>query len=193
MPKAGKGPRMNSSKPDLRAAWDGLIDVAFEAIHRNAQQASRLASDFMDRNVEVDIAQEVAEFWSRVGGDTARAVQAAQEFFDQMAQPQTPPQPQTMTGPAAAVGSATASCSDHQTLGPFRVADIVQPQALRRRGDTLPSISSDKITVSPNSVTRNATELQITVNCGGMPRGIYTGTLRVGPDDYPFDIYLDPK
>lgn len=195
MPKAGKGPRMNSSKPDLGAAWDGLIDVAFEAIHGNAQQASRLASDFMDRNVEVDIAQEVAEFWSRVGGDTARAVQAAQEFFDQMAsaQPQTPPPPQTTAGPAAAVGSATAFCSDRQTLGPFRVADIVQPQALRRRGDPLPSITSDKITVSPNSVTRNATELQITVDCGGMPRGIYTGALRVGSDEYPFDIYLDPK
>ncbi|HJR88447.1 MAG TPA: hypothetical protein VJ930_12410 [Acidimicrobiia bacterium] len=185
---------MSSSKPDFRAAWDGLIGVAFEALHGNAQHASRVASDFMARNVEVDIAQELAEFWTRVGGDTARAVQAAQEFVDQMAsaQPQTPPQPPTTAGPAAAIGSATAVCSDRQTLGPFSAADVVQPQALRRRGDSSPSVTSDKVTVSPSSVTRNATELQITVDCGGVPRGIYTGALRVGSDEYPFNIYLDP-
>jgi hypothetical protein len=69
----------------------------------------------------------------------------------------------------------------------------VQPLALRRRGDLQPSITSDRITVTPTSVTRNSTDLQIKVDCGGLPRGIYTGTLRVGQDEYPYNIYIDPQ
>ncbi|HJU81552.1 MAG TPA: hypothetical protein VJ796_07350 [Acidimicrobiia bacterium] len=186
-----------SSSPhgDQRAAWDGLIDVAFEALHGSAGQVSRLANDLMASDVEVDVARELAEFWTRAGADTARAFKAAQGLIDQMGsvEPQPQPQPQTSAGPAAATGSAPAVCIDHQILGPFRAADVVQPQPLRRRGDTQPSITSDRITFSPANVSRSATELQITVDCGGVPRGIYTGSLRVGADEYPFNIYLDPQ
>lgn len=185
---------MNSSNFDLRAALDGLLDVAFEAVHGNAQHASRLVDDVIDENTDVHVARELADFWTRVGGDTARAIKAAQDLVDRMgsAQPQPQPQPPTTSAPGAASGSAPASCTDHQTLGPFQAPDAVQPQALRRRGDSQPSITSDRITVSPATVTRNATELQITVDCGGLPRGIYTGSLRVGSDEYPYNIYLDP-
>jgi hypothetical protein len=186
-----------SSSPhgDQRAAWDGLIDVAFEALHGSAGQVSRLANDLMASDVEVDVARELAEFWTRAGADTARAFKAVQGLIDQMGsvEPQPQPQPQTSAGPAAATGSAPAVCIEHQILGPFRAANVVQPQPLRRRGDTQPSITSDRITVSPANVSRSATELQITVDCGGVPRGIYTGSLRVGADEYPFNIYLDPQ
>ncbi|HEY7563855.1 MAG TPA: hypothetical protein VIA81_02925 [Acidimicrobiia bacterium] len=185
-----------TSKPDhanLRDVWDGLIDVAFEALRGNARQVSRLASDLMAGKVKVDVAHELAEFWTRLGGDSARAVKVAQEVVDQMDSAQAPqPQPQPTAGPAAVTGGAPALCTDLQVLGPFRVPDAAQPQELRRRGDTVPSITSDRITISPASVTRNTTELQITVDCGGVPRGIYTGSLRVGSDEYPFNIYLDP-
>ena len=195
MPKVERDPKgllMSSSKPDLRAAWDGLIDVAFEALRGSAQQASRLAGGLMAGNVEFDVARELGAFWTRVGGDVARAVKAGQELVDMMSSGQPESQPTTSAGPATATGSAPAFCTDHQTLGPFRVADAVQPQALRRRGDALASITSDRVKVSPANVTRNATDLQITVECAGVPRGIYTGSLLVGSDEYPFNIYLDP-
>ena len=184
-----------SDNVDLRAALDGLIDVTFEAIHGNARHASRLVADTIDENTEVDVAHELAAFWTRAGRDSVRAVKTAQELVDRMGSPQpiTQAQPMTTAGPASAAGTGASFCEDRQTFGPFRSADAVQPQALRRRGDPQPSITSDRITVTPGSVTRNSTDLQIRVDCGGMPRGIYTGTLRVGQDEYPYNIYLDPK
>ena len=187
--------RPKSENVDLRAALDGLIDVTFEAVHGNARHASRLVADSIDPNTEVDVGHELAAFWTRAGRDSARAVKAAQEFVDRMGspQPETQAQPITTAGPAAAASTPASPCEDRQTFGPFRSPDAVQPQALRRRGDLLPSIASDQIKVSPASVTRNPTELHITVACGDVPRGIYAGTLRVGPDEYPYNIYLDPK
>jgi hypothetical protein len=179
---------------ELRAVLDELIDVTFESVHGNAQHASRLVGDVIEEKADIDIGRELAAFWTRVGGDTARAVKAAQGLLDQIAsaQPQ-PSQPQTTAGPAAATGSAGAVCIDKQTLGPFRAPGTIQPQTLRRRGDTQPSVASNQIEVSPTSVTRDAAELQITVDCGGVPRGIYTGSLLVGSDEYHYDIYLDPQ
>ncbi|HEY3428158.1 MAG TPA: hypothetical protein VGK83_05770 [Acidimicrobiia bacterium] len=187
--------RPKSDNVDLRAALDGLIDVTFEAVHGNARHASRLVADTIDENTEVDVGNELAAFWTRVGRDGARAVKIAQEFVDRMgsAQPITQAQPMTTAGPASAAGTGASFCEDRQTFGPFHSADAVQPQALRRRGDLQPSITSDRITVTPASVTQNAADLEIKVDCGGMPRGIYAGTLRVGQDEYPYNIYLDPK
>lgn len=180
---------------DFRAALDELIDVSFEAVHGNARHASRLFADTIDEDTEVDVGHELAAFWTRAGRDSARAVKAAQEFVDRMgsAPPNTQALPITTAGPAAAAGTGATSCEDRQSLGPFRSPGTAQPQALRRRGDLQPSITSDRITVTPASVTRNSTDLVIKVDCGGMPRGIYAGTLRVGPDEYSYNIYLDPK
>ncbi|MGH8959247.1 MAG: hypothetical protein ACRDVK_11315 [Acidimicrobiia bacterium] len=185
-----------SKSEDLRAALDGLIDVTFEALHGNVRHASRLVADATDENVEVNVGHELAAFWTRAGRDTARAVQAAQEFVDRMgdsAPSQTQAPPTTAAGPAGAAGSAAIFCEYRQTFGPFGSPDLVQPQALRRRGDAQPSITSDRITLTPTSVTRDPTELQIKVDCGGVPRGIYTGALRVGSDEYPYNIYIDPQ
>lgn len=187
--------RPKSDQVDLRAALDGLIDVTFAAVHGNAAHASRLVADFIDENTEVDVGQELAAFWTRAGQDSARAVKAAQEFVDRMgsAQPQTQAQPITTAGPAPTAGTGATFCEDRQSFGPFRSPGTVQPQPLRRRGDPQPSIASDRIKVTPDNVTRNATDLQIEVDCGGVPRGIYAGTLRVGQDEYPYNIYLDPQ
>ena len=187
--------KSKSDKVDLRAALDDLIDVTFEAVHGNARHASRMFADTIDENAEVDVGHELAALWTRVGQDSARAVKAAQEFIDRIgsAPPATPAQPITTAGPASAAGTGAYFCEERQSFGPFRSPDTVQPQALRRRGDLQPSITSDRITVTPASVTRDSTDLQIKVDCGGMPRGIYAGTLRVGPDEYPYNIYLDPQ
>ncbi|HEX2420588.1 MAG TPA: hypothetical protein VHL55_03225 [Acidimicrobiia bacterium] len=186
-----------SDQVDLRAALDAMIEVTFEAVHGNAQHASRLVADSIDKNAEVDIGSELAAFWTRAGRVSARAVKAIQEFVDRMGPAptatQAQPPPVTTASPAAVGGTGAYFCEDRQAFGPFRSADTVQPQALRRRGDPQPSITSDRITVTPASVTRNAADLQIKVDCGGMPRGIYTGTLRVGVDEYPYNIYLDPQ
>jgi hypothetical protein len=186
-----------SDQVDLRAALDEMIAVAFEAVHGNAQHASRLVADSIDKNAEVDIGSELAAFWTRAGRVSVRAVKAAQEFVDRMGSAptatQAQPAPVTTAGPAAVGGTGSYVCEDRQSFGPFPAPDTVQPQPLRRRGDPQPSITSDRITVTPPSVTRNAAELHIQVVCGGMPRGIYTGTLRVGADEYPYNIYLDPQ
>ena len=182
-------------KVDLRAALDRLIDVTFQAVHGNARHASRLVADSIDENAEVDVGRELAAFWTRAGGDSARAIKTAQEFVESMgsAPPATQAQPITTAGPASAAATGAIFCEDRQSFGPFRSPDTVQPQALRRRGDLQPSITSDRIVVTPASVTRNSTDLQIKVDCGGLPRGIYTGTLRVGQDEYPYNIYIDPQ
>ena len=180
---------------DLRAVLDGLIDVTFEAVHGNAEHASRLVADLVDEKVEVDVAGELAEFWNRASRDSARAVKAVQGVVDSLstAQPPTQAQPMATTGPGPAASPGVTFCKDRQSFGPFGSAGTVVPQPLRRRGDLQPSIPSDGITVTPDSVTPNATDIEIKVDCGAVPRGIYTGVLRVGPDEYPYNIYLDPQ
>ena len=186
-----------SDPVDLRAALDEMIEVTFESVHGNAQHASRLVADSLDKNAAVDVGSELAAFWTRAGRVSARAVKSVQEFVDRVGSAptatQAQPAPVTTAGPAAVGGTGAFVCEDRQSFGPFRSPDTVQPQPLRRRGDPQPSITSDRITVSPASVTRNAAELEIKVDCGGMPRGVYTGTLRVGADEYPYNIYLDPQ
>lgn len=187
-----------SDKSGAHEALDELVDLTFEALRGNVRHVSRVCSESMAEDTKVDFGREIADFWTRAGRDTARAIQAGQEFLDNLAssKPGTQPPPAASAGPAAASAAASSvavTCVDEQTFGPFAKPGPVQPQALRRRGDPAPSVTSDRITVTPTSVTRNATKLQINVKCGGVPRGMYVGTLMVGGDEYSYNIYIDPQ
>lgn len=186
----------SADKEALREALDGLIGLSFDVIRGNVSHGSRLISQSFETEAEVDAFQELAQFWARAFRDAGRTFSAGQEFFQRLGSPKTATEagPVPSSGPASAATATPKPCGEYELpVDPDRTPGAVQPMPLRHRGDQAPSITPDRITVTPSNVAKGVTKLKVEVECMGEARGLYVGDLMIGSVLIPYNIYIDPN
>lgn len=166
-----------------------LISVVNDAITGHARHAASLVSRVADPNDDVDPWQEVGRFWNRALRDSARLFEVTWTMLDVLAWreskvPDSTPIP-------AEVPPSSNPCP--ATIGPVAATGAVVAQGLRRRGDPQVTIAATQVMVVRDRV--DPTKLNLRIEAGGCPRGLYEGTLAIGATGtlapVSYNIYVD--
>lgn len=164
-----------------------VVSAVTDSITGHARHAATLASRLADPSDDVDAAQEFGKFWNRALRDGARLLEVTWAMIEALAwrkskAPDTTPFP---TEPPA-----TNPCPAR--VGPVAAAGNVVAQGLRRRGEAEVKIAADRVSVVRDRA--DPTHLNLQIEAGGCPRGLYEGTLLVGSAaaaPFSYNIYVD--
>ncbi len=174
-------------------AFDGLITDSTRSVIRlvnesltgHARHASDLASRAADPNNDIDPVQELTRFWNRTIRDGVRFLDAMASMFQLLGSDPVPipeksePPPDPNPVETSIVGAAkTGTC---------------RSEGLRRRGESNLAIKAEKITVTRKP--GDLTQLDLVIQAGGVPRGLYEGTVRIGTGaaapTVAYNVYVD--
>ena len=181
MTEPEEGELLESTRP--------LISVVNDSIAGHARHAASLSSRVADPNDVVDPLQELGRFWNRAIRDGARLFEITWSMIDMLAW-RTSKTPDTTPLPGKPPPSSNPCPAK---VGPVAATGDIVPQGLRRRGETQETIAATQVRVVRNRL--DPTQLDLRIEAGGMPRGLYEGTLTVGtaPAAAPlsYNIYVD--
>jgi hypothetical protein len=166
-----------------------VIAVVNDSLAGHARHAASLASRAADPNDVIDPMQELGRLWNRTIRDGALFFAAAEIALRAMSWSESKVPDST----PAPVERPPSSNPCPTTIGGAAATGDIVSQGLRRRGDL-------QITIPPNKVRverrrNDPTQLDLSIEAGGMPRGLYQGTLAIGsaPAVVPlsYNIYVD--
>lgn len=162
-----------------------VVSVVNDSLLGHARHAADLGSRAADPNEAVDPLQELGRFWKRTIRDGARLFLAMWSMLESLAAETAATKPPVELPPA--------SNPLTRTIGPVPPSGPYHPLDLRRRGDINPTIVAAQIAVRRSAGDPSQLELQI--EAGGAPRGLYEGTVTVGSAaataSISYNIYVD--
>jgi hypothetical protein len=174
---------------ELLDSTRSLISAVNDSIAGHAHHAAALVTRLADPNDNVDPRQEFGQFWNRAMRDGARLFEVTWAMFDVLAWrqskiPDTTPLPVELP-PASNLCPAR--------VGPVAGTGQIFPQGLRRRGEAQITIAAARVQVVRDGA--DPTQLDLVIEAGGMPRGLYEGTLTIGTTaaaaPLSYNIYVD--
>ena len=162
-----------------------MISIINNSLTGHARHVADLASRASNSAIPIDPVRELTLFTNRAIKDGAaffRSVWAMLEFMAWEPGEKIPP---PMEIPPASNPRETS-------IGPATKGPC-QPSDLRRRGEPSPTIAAACITVTPNP--NDPSQLDLKIEAGGAPRGLYEGTVTIGPaaagQAITYNIYVD--
>jgi hypothetical protein len=160
-----------------------VVELVRDSLTGYSQMAQDLYQRSRDPSTPIDPWEEMSRWCQRALGDGARLFLALEAMLEDLAStPGTPTSPAPDTPPAS-------NCIK-TNVGPVPTGGTVTSADLRRRGDPLPTISSSKVTVRRNRA--DPTSLDLEIEAGGYPRGLYEGSVAVaGATVASYNIYVD--
>ena len=165
-----------------------LISAVNDSIAGHARHAAALASRLADPNDDVDARREFGQFWNRAVRDGARLFEVTWAMFDVLAWRQSKA-PDTTPVPDEPPSSNPCPAR----VGPVVGTGDVVAQGLRRRGETQVKIAANRVSVMRDRA--DPTRLNLQIEAGGCPRGLYEGTLMIGSvaaaAPFSYNIYVD--
>lgn len=174
---------------ELLESTRSLISVVNDSIAGHARHAAALVSRVADPNDDVDPQQELGQFLHRAMRDSARLFEITWAMFDVLAWRQSKV-PDTSPLPVELPPSSNP-CSVR--IGPVAPTGDIFPQGLRRRGEAQVTIAATQVKVVRDRA--DPTQLDLRIEAGGRPRGLYEGTLMIGSAGaaapHSYNIYVD--
>ncbi len=174
---------------ELLESTRSLISVVNDSIAGHARHAASLVSRVADPNDDVDPLQELGRCWNRAVRDGARLFEVTWSMFDVLAWRQSKV-PDTSPLPVELPPSSNP-CSAR--IGPVAATGDIFPQGLRRRGEAQITIAATQVKVVRDRA--DPTQLDLRIEAGGRPRGLYEGTLTIGSaaamPPVSYNIYVD--
>ena len=165
-----------------------LISAVNDSVAGHARHAAVLATRLADPNDDVDARQEFGRFWNRAMRDGARLFEATWAMFDVLAWRQSKV-PDTTPFPTEPPSSNPCPAR----IGPVAGTGDVVAQGLRRRGEAQVTIAANRVRVVRDRA--DPTQLNLQIEAGGCPRGLYGGTLMIGSAGaaapFSYNIYVD--
>jgi hypothetical protein len=174
---------------ELLDSTRSLISAVSDSMAGHARHAAALATRLADPNDDVDAGQEFGQCWNRAMRDGARLFEVTWAMFDVLAWrqskvPDTTPLPVEMP-------PASNPCPAR--VGPVAGTGDVVAQGLRRRGEAQVAIGADRVRVVRDRA--DPTMLNLQIEAGGCPRGLYEGSLMIGSTaaaaPLSYNIYVD--
>ena len=162
-----------------------VISVISGSLTGHARHAADLASRSSNAATPIDPIRELTLFTNRAIRDGAalfRATWAMLEFLAWEPGQKLPPSNEI---------PPPSNCRT-ETIGPAPQGECTA-SGLRRRGEPSPTIAAACITVTRNPVVPS--QLDLVIEAGGAPRGLYEGTVTIGSaaasQTITYNIYVD--
>ncbi|MGH8928524.1 MAG: hypothetical protein ACRDWH_09255, partial [Acidimicrobiia bacterium] len=153
----------------------------------HAKQALDVVSRARDPNQQVDPWEEASELIGRTIRDGARLFGLLWAMFESLAGGSPPSKGPPQADPPPASNPRTT------TIGPVAGSGPTTAHDLRRRGEPRPTIAAALVTVRRKRNDPSHLELQI--EAGGYPRGLYEGTVGIGTgatvQTVSYNLYVD--
>jgi hypothetical protein len=173
---------------ELLDSTRSLFAAVNDSIVGHARHAAGLAARVADPNDGVDARQEFAQFWNRAMRDSARLLEATWTMFDLLAWGRFKG---PGSGPTPTKPPVSNPCAAR--IGPVAATGSVVAQGLRRRGEAEVKIAADRVTAARDPA--DPTHLNLQIEAGGCPRGLYEGTVVIGSASaaapFSYNIYVD--
>lgn len=167
----------------LTESTQAIFDLVRDSLNGYAEMARDFYQRSRDPATEVDLLEEVSRWCERTVSDGARLFLSLEQMLENLAA-----SPGTPTSPAP--DPPPSSNCIKITVGPVSSGSGATPASLRRRGDPQPTIPASNVIVKTNRA--DPTLLDLEVEAGGYPRGLYEGSLGVaGGLSLAFNIYVD--
>ena len=180
MTEREEGQLLDSTRPLISAVNDSVVG--------HARHVADLATRLTDPNDDVDVGQEFGRFWNRALRDGARLFEATWTMLDLLAWPRAKAPD---TPPPAEQPPASNPCAAR--IGPVAGTGDIVAQGLRRRGEAQVTIAANRVRVVRDRA--DPTHLNLQIEAGGCPRGLYEGTLMIGlaaaAAPFSYNIYVD--
>ena len=180
MTEREEGLVLDSTRPLISAVNDSVVG--------HARHLADLATRLTDPDDDVDAGQEFGQFWNRALRDGARLFEATWAMLDVLAWPRAKA-PDTTPRPV----DPPASNPRAARIGPVANTGDVVAQGLRRRGEAQVTIAANRVRVSRDRA--DPTQLNLQIEAGGCPRGLYEGTVMIGvaaaAAPFSYNIYVD--
>lgn len=175
-----EGQLLDSTRPLISAVNDSLAG--------HARHVADLATRLTDPNVDIDVGQELGRFWNRALRDGVRLFEATWTMWELLAWPRA-----KGPGPPPSPEQPPASNPRAARVGPVAITGDVVAQGLRRRGEAQVTIAANRVTVVRDGA--DPTQLNVQIEAGGCPRGLYEGTLIIGlaaaAAPFSYNVYVD--
>lgn len=166
-----------------------LISLVNDSIRGHARHAASLITRVTDPNDDVDPLQEFGRFWNRAIRDSARLFEVTWSMLDVLAWHESK-LPDTTPAPVELPPSSNPRPA---TIGGVAATGQIVVQGLRRRGETQVAIPGTQVKVVRDG--GDPTQLNLQIEAGGCPRGLYEGTLAIGAAGaqapISYNIYVD--
>ena len=173
---------------ELLDSTRSVVSAVTDSITGHARHAATLASRLADPNDDVDASQEFGELWNRAMRDGARLLEATWAMIDALAWRQSKA---PGTSPVPAEPPPSNPCPAR--IGPVAATGNVFAQGLRRRGEAEVKIAADRVTAARDQA--DPTHLNLQIEAGGCPRGLYEGTVLIGSGaaaaSFSYNLYVD--
>lgn len=180
MTEREEGQLLDSTRPLISAVNDSVVG--------HARHVADLATRLTDPNGDVDAAQEFGRFWNRALRDGVRLFEATWTMLELLAWPRA-----KMPGTTPLPEQPPASNPRAARIGPVASTGDVVAQGLRRRGEAQVTIPANRVRVVRDRA--DPTQLNVQIEAGGCPRGLYEGTLMIGlaaaAAPVSYNIYVD--
>ncbi|HKY48697.1 MAG TPA: hypothetical protein VJQ79_12025 [Acidimicrobiia bacterium] len=180
MTEREEGQLLDSTRPLISAVNDSVVG--------HARHIAELTTRLRDPNDDVDAGQELGRFWNRALRDGARLFEATWTMLELLAWPRAKV-PNTTPRPEQPPASNPRSAR----IGPVPSTGNVVAQGLRRRGEAQVTIAANRVRVVRDRA--DPTRLDLQIEAGGCPRGLYEGTLTIGlaaaAAPVSYNIYVD--
>lgn len=163
-----------------------LVRLMNDSLAGHARHAAALASRASNSAAPIDPVQELSIFTKRAARDAASFVRIFWTMLEAMAYV---PEPIGDPGDDPAPESNPIGL----TVGPASIRGPCHPADWRRRGEGSPRVPTPPITATrdPN----DPSQVDLCIEAGGLPRGLYEGTVRVGTGSsrgtIPYNVYVD--
>jgi len=166
-----------------------VLGVVNDSLAGHARHAASLMSRAADPNGVIDPMQELGRLWNRTVRDGALFFAAAETMLKLMSWRES----KVPDSSPAPVERPPASNPCPATIGPVAATGVIVAQGLRRRGDAQVTIAGTQVKVVRDRA--DPTQLNLRIEAGGCPRGLYEGTLAIGAAGalapVSYNIYVD--
>ena len=163
-----------------------VISVVNDSLTGHARHAADLVARSADPAAPIDPGEELARFSRRLLRDGALLFRSLWAMVEALAW-----DPASKTPFPLEV--APESNPIDTRVGPVATRGQCRPADLRRRGDPSPTIPAAQITVTRDA--NDPSQLELCIEAGGVPRGLYEGTILVGSGSRSrqvlYNVYVD--
>lgn len=163
-----------------------LVRLINDSMTGHARQAADIASRASNADVPIDPSRELALFSDRATRDAASFVRLVWTMLEAIAFDPTP-----IRRPQAEIPPASNQID--RNVGPVSTRGSCQPAEWRRRGVGNPRVPAPPVTVTRDR--NDSSRLDLCIEAGGMPRGLYEGTVMIGDGanarPFVYNVYVD--
>ena len=174
---------------DLLESTRTVLGVVNDSVAGHARHAASLMTRAADPNGVIDPMRELGQLWNRTVRDGALFFVAIETMLKAMSWTES----KVPDSSPAPVERPPASNLCPVTIGPVAATGAIVAQGLRRRGEPQVTIAGTQVQVVRDRT--DPTRLNLAIEAGGCPRGLYEGTLAIGAAaalaPVSYNIYVD--